>query len=1563
MATYRDRFGPPAGKGVPVTVLPDSLVARAPQQTAADTSGILRAMGYQQNTIDSLVVGPGTPPSMADTATSVMPLPEESLAVGEETWKIVKQKRDEGVPLDGQQIEQISRNIAKMAGSRIEGGIDKSIRGMAEFRSTWNKVHEAVADRVTQAATGIVADITPGFATLDFSTYVMKKWKIDGLKFLGIKPGAQTKLPGGITLDWPGIRDDKVRAEAELRMLPKITLKTQTGEDKTFGTSMAAGWYLLSRRARAVGKYMTGAAMKSAPGVNPAGGAAVQQQALTESAYVRQQVGPLAASLGDYPLYMDIDEANMSPEDLQWRYQWIYDHGTTGSLAAFAMSFGNVAADMADPTMLVAAIPGQLMNAGRKAFALARPLRNVEILSGIAAKTERAEDASMSLRAATKFRQATEQSVMEASMKTGEFGKSNLEDAKRLVLAKRQEAVERARMADFEPPGPHEHILVWRTAKRNAETIPKDTAPIAAVSGTLSGEVEKSASRLAYDDALKRYTQLVTEHGGVIDESMVLPGDLHAGNTVLRTTKTHRLELYRHPTKPAYVVRVTGATPGSLKNEVVEIFRPSKYKKRAERLVGMRGAGFDPALRELPEAVAEDLHEARLRTLSQDYDAALDWSGDPGLLEERRIMGPDGAEEAGDVLNVLTHTGGQGLDDVAVHAPMPEYNSSSPATGLSHVNLRQARATEALTVTEQEAVRTGALDLTQGEKMGIIPKQVLYRKRDILRRAYGAARNAKNDKAIALYRTKLAQNARAIKKLHANEQRGLVSLRDFEPDGWLPEARPGITHTPERYNNWLRIAGDRAVRSLYPNGLRLNNYWTTRVGQIHSLAREPMRFFRTYSPKTWDVVHGGYLEYQQGLDAWNQRMYQILEKAGVLRPVAKFNPKVMYAPFEVDAKRAEVLFDMLDTPEKTQGFGFAMEMAHDDMMARGDDALRGAHDEIRKTLNHVADLQGLSTGEGSPRELSGYINHLITNDQFADGGVPLEYIGVPGNAAAFVSHLKDRVGGATYSKDLLAALDIYGRGMNRKLHLEPVFEELMAVGTDLSAKHRNSAMQSYCTDLVNELKGKPHFLGAKIDNAIGAPIKMGRATWRPGSIDRTLMGISSAAYTAMIVGNPRYAVMQIGTGANTTISRFGLFRTLRGVAQFATPEGQAINKAMGTYKPFKDIFEDPRMKRVSQLLTDKGVVMTPLGPMSNGKAEEVIRGITAFAAIDLYLNKFGFSTWDEAVEAGMSPLIAMRALQSSQECNHLYGPLGRSPFMSRFTGRASNAFATQFLSFTWKQTDELLAQFAEDPSRIFTYLATAGFFSRVAAQGGINLTDYVGLGYLPNKTNDLTSPGVDAFMSLVDLSAALDSQDPDRVFDASKTMMRTVTSYIPLMNAMQTAGKTSERIAKGQLLTASGEYIRPMDFAETLSKQEGQSWLSTVAASVKPRGAQAPFGGELIPTVFGQKNIQEELTRRANDALRRENKIYAHNLRRFVTKFADTLAEGNIDKANEMAQELQDTYKIRFKSAKPVERELEARALSQQLRLITPGWGGDPDLFDRYIEILRNYGIDPEEIE
>lgn len=1571
---YRTLVGPSRTPvDMPVQQLPDSLSARSVSEARLGATKALSQMGYSQQTIDSLTVPPAAPPDSVDAFLSpVAPLPEQDLAVLNETTKVVQQLNSEGVTLDRRDIERLTAAVANVAST----GTVKGIAGMAAGRQWLSNLYRSTGEKATGYVGSTMIDVSAGMALLDWANWLYKKYKIDGFKIGGwqvVPPGYRVplRIPGtsvSTHIEMPGIADDAERAAMELRCLPKFTLKYRSGAEtenpQEFGSSTAAAFYLVTQRALGRGEKVLG---------KLTGNKAMAERGKARTEFTTTAIPPFVASLGDYPLWQDIEEANMTAEEVQNRYKWINDHGTAGQAAALAASFGTAISDaVGDPTLVLGAIPGQLALLGRSVLRTTKPIEYATGLTQVARRTARLEDAAAAYGATKRNYESAVAKAAERYAESGEH--ADVETMQRIIVTRRAHAVNREWMGRFEPPGPHEHIML-RTAKRHPDALPEQPAVRPSPAEIRTTE---SAYKLAYRDALRVYQEELEKHGGEITQSMILsPGDLRAGNTLTQTTNTARLELYHHPKKPAYVVTKKGPTPGSLKDEFTRVFPIAKYKRAATTEAAQPVVGYEP--NQVNPDVLADLSVARRRALMRDYDGALEWDVNSNEFRHRQLLGPDGAEEAGDGLNLMARTGGTGMDDIAVHEVFPEYNTSSPATGLSHINWTQIDRVNELTAAEREAKK---IPWTKGKEIGMYPLRALQRERGVLGQAAGAARRAGDRKAFRLYMRKINATDKAIDKVEKNLGAVVTSMAEYDPS-WLPGAIPGVTHTPARYNNWLKISDGRVVRSLVPGGLRLDRYWTTPMGQVHSLLREPMRFFQNYYPEGWNMLHGSYLDYNESLDAWNNRVYEILERAEVVTKKAKFDPRKHWAPFDVNTERRDLLFDMLDTdpnrqPDLQWEAALDPEFDHVGYMSRGDDKLAAAHDEIRKLLDHAAELQGITD---TPKYLTNYMRHVITSDQFANGYRPLEYIGLPVNAEVFVSHLLERTGNQPYSKDLLMALDFYGRAMNRKLHLEPAFERMSKeIGPLLHKRYGNSALQSYCSDLVMELKGRPSYLGAKVDNAIAAPVntmvssipkavrdRIGLKGWtgyQPGGAERILMGLNNLAYAGMIVGNPRYAVMQMATGVTTSVSRFGLFRTMRGLLEYATPEGQALNKAIGTYKPFKDVFEDPTYRRFVQALTDKGVAVTPLGPMSNGMAEEFIRGVSGMAAVDLILNRFGMHSWDEAVEAGLSKTIAMRALQMSQEVNHMYGPLGRSPVIARTFGRGGASFATQFMSFTWKQTDELLSQFATDPGRIAQYLAVCGYVSRVAAQSaGMDLTDYVGFGYLPKKTEDLASPGVDAFMSMIGFLSAVNSRDPERIDKAGQEMMRNIVGYAPLSQATQSAMKAAERLSTAELRTATGEVIRPMDYAQTLSKQEGQHWLARVAELYRPTEtpSKQALGGEFVATMFSQRNIKEALTRKANEAIRQETRKFHYNRVKAIENLVRALDGKDQAAIDEATKVLLDPYKVRIDDPNPVVRQIKARALLQRIKLISPDWGGDPMLFDRYLEIMNNYGVGLEE--
>jgi hypothetical protein len=943
--------------------------------------------------------------------------------------------------------------------------------------------------------------------------------------------------------------------------------------------------------------------------------------------------------------------------------------------------------------------------------------------------------------------------------------------------------------------------------------------------------------------------------------------------------------------------------------------------------------------------ILADKHLARRRALGDGPDYPVDWyaakDGLSGSLKTQRILlGPSDAEYSGDAINLLVK--GAEIDDVMHMTMAPEYYVL-PDVSTSLINMRKveeanAAASAAAAKSAKAAVKKAEKGVMKSAEAAV--KEVGPQTPETIKDAKLAALT-QHRKIVSAY-DMLDQQATDLHKVLAvakqsNDKatveitRGqlrrikdartrLAAMKD-EPDdlSWLPKNGPGIMESPERLNRWLEVAGDRVIRSLHPGGLNLH-FWTTKLGQGISVTREPQRYYSAYDPAAWERIRSSYMRYDQNLRSANNLIAREMEAAGVLKKRGKFDARKSFSPYAIDQAENTKLFDLLDQVTGTQQF--------DEMYAASSPQLQRAHDRIRSVFDHYADLQGIS---GTDRYLRGYMRHVFDITQLSGGARPLEYIGLPAKAEVFASHLMERSGGAEYAHDAVLALDLYTRAANRKIILEPLFDDILTTGQEIATKLGNPVHQTYANDLVAQLKGKPTFLGAKVDEWIGGAWNAGggvkvpftdkKVVYRPGTIDRTLMGLTSMVHTGLLTASPTYPVIQIASGLTTTVGRYGIFRTSKGLWMMATKEGRQLSKASDTYRPFVDIFESPEMRKYTEFFAK-----IP----ANQWAERVSRGVTFNAAVDLHMSKAGFKTWKQAVQAGQGKRILFEALRSSEEVNHMYGPLGRSPWVTRFMGTAGSGAVSQFLSFLPKQSEELLAQAHRNPGRILQHLAVSGEVSRQAANAGIDMTRYIGAGYLPESVMDVTSPAVDAALTNLDLMQALTDQNPDEVQKFAQQFVRQLHVLIPTSQAFFSMSKAVERGMTGEVSSPGGKLYNMQ-----MQRPEGEG-----------------LGGELLPTLLMQPNIRETLTRRALRANTQENLRFGHNAQVALDHFLDALEAGDDDAANKLADELSNVYNVRF-SGDRIQRAIEARSTSQVWRSMQ----GNPQLQDVYWENFRKHGV------
>ena len=770
-------------------------------------------------------------------------------------------------------------------------------------------------------------------------------------------------------------------------------------------------------------------------------------------------------------------------------------------------------------------------------------------------------------------------------------------------------------------------------------------------------------------------------------------------------------------------------------------------------------------------------------------------------------------------------------------------------------------------------------------------------------------------------------------------------------------------------------------------------------GHALSLFREPHRFFGHYAPREWQEIRAGVENYHQQTIRDFDFFTTLAERAGIVRQRAMTETPVVDAdvskigksrgrralkpegftediraaktaatgPFEVDKEASERIFDILDINRALDevrgpdgkvvrwgddagdkaGQPMTGQEYFDSQLDELSDAERDFVVKTQQWLDHSADQQGISDTE---RYITGYIHHVWRSTDFANGARPLEYIGMPGRSDTWAAHLLQRTGETGYEKDVMLALDFYTRGVNRKLHMEPVYQRIIETGDMLAKRFKRPALQTYANSFVSELKGQPTFLGTRLDELIGAGAP-GRAA--PNTVDRALMGVTALWWAGALPGNPRYPIMQVATSIATTSGRFGLYRTARGLFQQATTEGRALSKASGVERQIQQVFESDVFRRAADFVSKAPVTISPLGVTSTAGVENMIRGMTHHAAIDMYLTKYGFATLEEAKAAGMMNRILFDSLRASEEVNHVFGAGGRSPYLTRMTGRGPAAAATQFLSFVPKQLEELAAQAWRDPGMIAEYMAVSGYLSLVAAATvGVDLTDYVGMGFLPTEPRELQSPAMKAFLLSVEYLSAWSAYDKAKMADVGEQLIKQMQAVIPLSAGPRAAQRGAERIQEGVLRSGRGHLERRMDFDGLMQGE------MSLAEAIDPDARQGlpALGGDLFPAATGLMAIQDRLHYVARSEFRKTQQDTAFQLQKRVRRAIDALDDGDTAAFQEQFNAIANDFNLGDTSADPFVNEIVARQISWVLRNLKPG---DPQVL-HLLDIARELGMQLE---
>lgn len=1474
---------------LPMEQAADSLFLDTPayDQMLAESVKLMREAGYDSTTINN-VVQPAGLMQQEDLLDfdKLYEVLEPGLSSGGgaaalETWHQVNNLRKDGVDFDPMQTSAL-RSLLAVYAERMGVEVLNDMAGA-------NKWYKRLIRTVAESTAGEMAmrgalEFGVGLASMDFFAWLNKKQK---LPFIPISE----------------------RADVEARILPKITLEDHEGKAREFSNGTSAAWWLFGQRAKGVA-MIAGEIMQpvrlghdlATQGFKPEGVEVIKS--------ANRQIPSLLTSLGGHLSWQEVAERNIDHRDpgaVEDIYLGMYDMGRFGEMQMLGVStVGGLADIFGDLVVVASALPTKLARLGAPIARVAgKAGGEVAALQAarIAARTNKFEDALDAVAEAQRHFQKMK-SVGEAAA-SGPKGRMSTEQARRIVLARKQLKNSEHVKARFEDPGDYEVIMLRRTPRRRPELVPDE---LAARQMTDSPKVAAELSK-GRELELRRDFDIVGTFddqppGAISERALLGPDDAEqAGDALNHIVRTGGLGLDDIAITPnAFEYQRRPDTVAGLIKDV-DLPRPKTFEEFGN----------------LEKFAKSDLAKSAIRVLLRDLQRTR-----KSLGEARNVRG-----------------------DVVTVGPKGAVKSVGPSEAIKRLEnqIAQMRVNKPTQIDGESPLANFIARGKSGTPQGFIrDTDVLIRRKELelsnLRREF-----APNKAVITQLEGKMASLKKLAKDL--SKQDFLANATKYD-DIWLPGSQEPMLSNPGRYHQWLIKAGDQVAEGLYPGSMLLHRFWDTKVGQSFSWLREPMRFYETYDPKTGEIIRGTYMRLKRDIFAWNQRINMILQDAGVTSPRGKFDIRKHFSPVKIDKVKNEELFRLLDTQDMTKAETVALFRNADPKMVK-------AHDQIRKILDNAADVQGISDTE---KYLTGYIKHVVTPELFAGGARPPEFIGLPAKAEVFAPHLLNRAGMDGYPPDAVQMLDLYGRGLYRKLYLEPMFETVLTNGEKLSAEHSNVMFSKYASMLVNHLKGKPSFIGTMIDELIGGAINSGtgKTRWTPGATDRALVGLTGLFWAGTLAGNPRYPIMQIATGLLTTSSRYGVGRTSKGLWMMATPEGQAIAKQIGVYEEFLDIFESPAMKQLS-IMMSKVPAITPLGVMSTSSTEFMVRGASALSAMDLYLTKLGFSSLDEAFAAGFGKRVMFESLRGAEETNHMYGALGRTPVASAFLPKGMVVSGTQFLSFVPKQIEELLAQTNRNPGAIAQYLMLSGWLSRVAAQElGIDLTEYVGLGFIPEGGDELTSPAVSAMLEGFRMLNAIGNNDPDAASLHTQRFLETLDNLIPLMVAWESAAKTATRLTSGEVRTATGELSRNLDFKESLLEDPETSLMRRIANSIKP-DPETSLGGELIPTATGQRNIRDTLFRRGKLAITAQKKERLFRTRTVARNIVQAALDGDQDrlrKAVEEFNELMGESDLRITTDDPFEAAAEAASISWALRELKR----NPKYADQVLEMLDRSGIE-----
>jgi hypothetical protein len=725
---------------------------------------------------------------------------------------------------------------------------------------------------------------------------------------------------------------------------------------------------------------------------------------------------------------------------------------------------------------------------------------------------------------------------------------------------------------------------------------------------------------------------------------------------------------------------------------------------------------------------------------------------------------------------------------------------------------------------------------------------------------------------------KRAELIDGLKELAVLKKDGIRKATQFDWDA------AGMKPGTEPYNP----ANRKAIPADYDRGLgerMLDGFaqglwpetWvpTTKTYLRNSLwiPREPMRALSAVSPKIWRRIRDTLVARDYERERVVHIARDILEESGAFK--VRKNGTLKLADEATNNK----LFDVLDTPEWIIDGLTGNEIinpSYINMMDGLTEAQRNAVRRTRQLLDYYADKQGIPRHD---RYITGYISHVFAGDE---GMAALQALGREDPSLHLtIRHLLDRknkLADEDLNRNLAQILDIYAAGMSRKLHMEPLYQDIDGMARQLAKQNNDPWIRGEVGRVTRILKHEPSMGSQMVDNMLvhlnGIINNVNRLpgvnlrTYKPGDAGRSLLLLTNMVYSSLLAGNPRYMPMQLWQGFATTSADYGIHGVLGGAATMATPEGQHLARLVGIDKQWKQIREDVGWKKILDVASD-----WHLGTPSINMSEFYIRGVTMSAAIDDMSHKLGYRSFAEAAAAGRGNEILHYGIRAAEETNHMFGIMGKPTKFTRLS-KSGTVAATQFLSFIPKQTEQLLATSLKNPGNFFEYMVVSGVIQRVCVKDlGIDMSQYLGLGYLPGPDlrHELESASLGVLNDVVSWASSLPAAlggdlDPVAAVQLADNMAQSLNNMGPVAVGFAARHKGIVALVNAtdpdpenyvRKLDGDGAHVRDYDF-----------------------DIRSP-GQEIVSAITGFPSIRDNIDREVRGRHRqldREKAFYAYKL-------------------------------------------------------------------------------------